>query len=424
MRSLLILLLPLSLFSQGLKDSLMVKYEHFIYFDSNEFILKEEKEKEILELIIINNKFKNLRFFVDAYTDDLGSEEYNLNLSYRRKQSIVEFLLKQGVHDSLIIASYHGESNPISPIKNKIGREKNRRAVLRLIQNKKFLNIKGVVVDEIADFGVYSEIEIRTKDFKFKTSTDDAGEFDMWIPFDETVFLEVNSEGYFFNSVQLKVGDELIKKKVRIPIEKLTLGKQYKLVNMHFKGGMAIMIDRSKPELNQLKKFMFLNSDVCIEIAGHINGPGSPPSELGSFHYELSVARSLVVKEEMIQFGIKQERMLSRGYGNWYMVYPDAITAVHQEENRRVEIVISHCDSISTLQDHSVDDISIFLDEPIDKFYNENTFNEDIKHFPSHAVIDLSVQLKKMKEAGFHLTLYTYKEILSAFPELPPLKNK
>lgn len=72
------------------------------------------------------------RLVVTGHTDSVGSEEYNLDLSRRRAETVRKALLKIGLKPSQIRAVGAGERNPIAPNTNYQGRARNRRVVFKV----------------------------------------------------------------------------------------------------------------------------------------------------------------------------------------------------------------------------------------------------------------------------------------------------
>jgi len=64
---------------------------------------------------------------VEGYTDSVGTQEYNLNLSRRRASSVASALESDGVPSSKISTRGYGESDPIASNETDSGRERNRR---------------------------------------------------------------------------------------------------------------------------------------------------------------------------------------------------------------------------------------------------------------------------------------------------------
>ena len=64
---------------------------------------------------------------VTGYTDNVGNDVSNMNLSKRRAENIKKMLVGKGISASRINAYGRGENNPIAPNTTKEGRAKNRR---------------------------------------------------------------------------------------------------------------------------------------------------------------------------------------------------------------------------------------------------------------------------------------------------------
>lgn len=76
---------------------------------------------------------------IDSHTDDKGSDDYNLKLSQKRAESVVNYLINKGVNKDRLKAKGYGESLPIAPNKssngsdNPEGRAKNRRTEFKIV---------------------------------------------------------------------------------------------------------------------------------------------------------------------------------------------------------------------------------------------------------------------------------------------------
>ena len=70
----------------------------------------------------------NVRFTIEGYCDERGSEEYNLGLGDRRANVVKEFLVAQGVAANRINTVSYGEERPICREETEACFAKNRRA--------------------------------------------------------------------------------------------------------------------------------------------------------------------------------------------------------------------------------------------------------------------------------------------------------
>ncbi len=106
-----------------------------VQFKVNSAVLTEDSK------LILNDVAKSLiaaslgkEIEVQGHTSSEASNAYNMKLSQRRSQSVVNYLKKQGVTDKLYAKGY-GEERPIADNNTKEGRAKNRRVELIWIGN-------------------------------------------------------------------------------------------------------------------------------------------------------------------------------------------------------------------------------------------------------------------------------------------------
>jgi OOP family OmpA-OmpF porin len=69
---------------------------------------------------------------VAGYTDSTGSASYNMRLSQRRAESVLQYLKSQGLRSQNYAAQGFGAANPVAPNSSNAGRAKNRRVEVRV----------------------------------------------------------------------------------------------------------------------------------------------------------------------------------------------------------------------------------------------------------------------------------------------------
>ena len=75
----------------------------------------------------------DVNFRIDGYTDSIGTDRYNLDLSQRRVDSVRSYLMNHGITSSRITGTQgHGESNPVATNETAAGRAQNRRVELNV----------------------------------------------------------------------------------------------------------------------------------------------------------------------------------------------------------------------------------------------------------------------------------------------------
>jgi outer membrane protein OmpA-like peptidoglycan-associated protein len=109
-----------------------------IYFDFDKVTLKDESLFEINKLYNMLAENSRLVVEISGHTDNIGTKEYNKDLSYRRARAVVNVLTRKGIDAARIMATGYGEEKPlVSNDDERDGREINRRVefkVMRFIQ--------------------------------------------------------------------------------------------------------------------------------------------------------------------------------------------------------------------------------------------------------------------------------------------------
>jgi outer membrane protein OmpA-like peptidoglycan-associated protein len=105
-----------------------------ILFATNSAILSD-KDKQVLQNQVIPYILRfppSALITVEGHTDNTGKDELNQALSKARADSVLQFLVYQGI-DSLRLASAgYGESQPIATNKSEEGRKRNRRVTMKI----------------------------------------------------------------------------------------------------------------------------------------------------------------------------------------------------------------------------------------------------------------------------------------------------
>ena len=70
---------------------------------------------------------------IAAYTDSVGDEEFNLELSQRRAQAVVDFFIDFEIDNEQLIGTGLGQQDLLNPDITEEDNAENRRALLELI---------------------------------------------------------------------------------------------------------------------------------------------------------------------------------------------------------------------------------------------------------------------------------------------------
>ena len=108
-----------------------------IIFETNSAELTIASYAELDRLVTLIKKNPKLQIEISAHSDNVGSDTYNLKLSNRRAQSVVEYLTDKDVPKDNLIAKGYGETKPIAPNDTDENKAKNRRVEMEILDIKK-----------------------------------------------------------------------------------------------------------------------------------------------------------------------------------------------------------------------------------------------------------------------------------------------
>lgn len=107
-------------------DELVLTLGNLVFgFDQAE--LKPGVQRNLEPLVELLQDFPERRIRIEGYTDSVGNEEYNEQLSRERAEAVRVFLVNRGVDGSRIVVEGMGEQLPIASNDTAAGRQMNRR---------------------------------------------------------------------------------------------------------------------------------------------------------------------------------------------------------------------------------------------------------------------------------------------------------
>lgn len=257
--------------------------QHLLLFNQNTFTIYFDFDKDNVKTSY-NDSLKAIfsslptEIKIKGYTDYFGSNEYNIDLSNRRVESVKERLLS--LYPSIKINSYQGKGET-----QQFGKRLyNRRVDI-----------------------------IYTLDDNKSITAENANENIKEIKSDTSLFL----------------------------IDKLEVGENFILDNMEFIPGEHFLMDYSYPELKKLLNALTKFSKLKIEIQGHICCETSHEDGLdwSTGEYNLSENRAKYVYDYLIDNGISSDRLSYKGFGRTKPLVDE--TKENPQRNRRVEIMIT-----------------------------------------------------------------------------------
>jgi outer membrane protein OmpA-like peptidoglycan-associated protein len=80
-------------------------------------------------------KNPNIHIEISGHTDNVGTREYNENLSLKRAGAVREYLIQRGIAMDRMLFSGYGFSRPVDTNDTETGRANNRRTEFKIIRN-------------------------------------------------------------------------------------------------------------------------------------------------------------------------------------------------------------------------------------------------------------------------------------------------
>jgi outer membrane protein OmpA-like peptidoglycan-associated protein len=106
-----------------------------IFFKIGSDELTAESYPALDEIAGLLDKNPAFKLEIEGHTDNTGASAFNKMLSQKRADAVKSYLQKKEISVERLISTGYGQDQPIADNKTKEGRAKNRRVVLKLVQN-------------------------------------------------------------------------------------------------------------------------------------------------------------------------------------------------------------------------------------------------------------------------------------------------
>jgi len=123
-----------------LQNAVRVSINSELLFPLGKWDLSDGAKQSIAKVAAILAPHQTTKIIVNGYTDNIPigpglikeGITSNLVLSQKRAESVMQYMISQGVNPSLISAQGFGDANPVAPNSTPEGRAQNRRVELNL----------------------------------------------------------------------------------------------------------------------------------------------------------------------------------------------------------------------------------------------------------------------------------------------------
>lgn len=119
-----------------------------------------------------------------------------------------------------------------------------------------------------------------------------------------------------------------------VDVVELSVGDALVLQNIQFEYNSVALTEDSQSGIQILADFLKRNPELRVELAGHTDNVGGE-----KYNQKLSADRAEVVRQALVDMGIKENRLTAKGYGSTKPLVPND-SDEHRALNRRTEMII------------------------------------------------------------------------------------
>ena len=111
-----------------------------IYYDLDRAEIRPDAARELDKLVQILTDNPEIKIELSSHTDSIATVEYNMDLSQRRAESAVNYIIQRGISPDRLVAKGYGELRPIARntnpdgTDNPEGRQRNRRTEFKILE--------------------------------------------------------------------------------------------------------------------------------------------------------------------------------------------------------------------------------------------------------------------------------------------------
>lgn len=256
------------------------KLTHEVYFDTDKYDIPST---ELSRLLLFLSQLEDMsieKVSIYGFTDDRGSESYNIKLSQQRADAI-KSVFSDNEFDENLITNVDGKGKILLKLIKEVDIQKIRGL------NRKVEIIVSPLVEEIPDIAEATPKKPNTKDLLMG---------------------------------DVKPGDKIL------------------IENLLFKTGYSYLLPESRPVLDEVAEILVARKDLYFTIQGHVCCTQNTRDALDrkTNKVNLSVARAKFVYDFLAKKGVNPRRMKYVGMRRKVPLGGEA------KYDRRVEILITH----------------------------------------------------------------------------------
>ena len=357
----------------------------FMHFDGKTLFFSSDGHKTI----------GGYDIFTSTYLPDSSKWSFPQNLGYPVNTSD---------DDSYFVYSADGSKGYFSAHRKDSYGERDLYVVKRHTSDPNMIVMAGRILNKETSEPIYSTITVTNleshKVIGVYNSNKLSGKYVLALNFDVNHSIEIESEGYVFNSENVNVSKNVFKLQHNqdFYLEKAKAGAKITLNNIFFEFDKSVLKPESMVELDNVYELLSTNPNWQTEISGHTDSIDSQ-----EYNMKLSKSRALEVVNYLIDKGIDPKAVIPVGYGKTKPIATN-VTEEGRAQNRRTEFTIKSTDRIVVIKpkaDSLIKNSKLSLDDVLEKADPADT----------SSTYKLKMKVHFMVEDGSILTDYSKKQL-------------
>lgn len=114
-----------------------IELKETIHFETNKAIIKSDSFALLDQVAATLRQYPEIKKLeIQGHTDSVGPDEYNRDLSQRRSEAVVQYLINKKIDPERLAAHGYGETKPIASNNTEAGRAQNRRVEMIILERE------------------------------------------------------------------------------------------------------------------------------------------------------------------------------------------------------------------------------------------------------------------------------------------------
>jgi outer membrane protein OmpA-like peptidoglycan-associated protein len=103
-------------------------------FEFNKSSLDKDSKTYLNNVLVLLEKVSSMKMKISGHTDNVGTDEYNMELSKKRSSAVYDYLISNGISKDRLSFEYFGSTKPLVENNSDENRAKNRRVEFEILE--------------------------------------------------------------------------------------------------------------------------------------------------------------------------------------------------------------------------------------------------------------------------------------------------